>query len=34
MQRIYHHFGGRAVTIGIVGGWVHTHRSRGMIRLK
>ncbi|KAH1097762.1 hypothetical protein J1N35_014683 [Gossypium stocksii] len=27
MQRVYHHFGGRAVIIGVVGGWVHTHRS-------
>ncbi|MFQ6636302.1 hypothetical protein Gotur_013151 [Gossypium turneri] len=24
----YHHFGGRAVTIGVVGGWVRTHRLR------
>ncbi|MBA0625224.1 hypothetical protein Godav_010449 [Gossypium davidsonii] len=22
MRRVYHHFGGRAVTIGIAGGWV------------
>ncbi|MFQ6658240.1 hypothetical protein Gotur_027593 [Gossypium turneri] len=26
MRRVYHHFGGRAVTIGIAGGWVRTHR--------
>ncbi|MBA0667523.1 hypothetical protein Goklo_000596 [Gossypium klotzschianum] len=26
MRRVYHHFGGHAVTIGIVGGWVRTHR--------
>ncbi|MFQ6656308.1 hypothetical protein Gotur_026474, partial [Gossypium turneri] len=26
--RVYHHFEGRAVTIGIVGGWVRTHRLR------
>ncbi|MBA0631823.1 hypothetical protein Godav_000660 [Gossypium davidsonii] len=22
MRRVYHHFGGRVVTIGIAGGWV------------
>ncbi|MBA0609235.1 hypothetical protein Godav_021319 [Gossypium davidsonii] len=22
MRRVYHHFGGRAVTIEIVGGWI------------
>ncbi|MFQ6649531.1 hypothetical protein Gotur_022676 [Gossypium turneri] len=27
-HRVYHHFGGRAVTIGIAGGWVRTHRLR------
>ncbi|MBA0575416.1 hypothetical protein Golob_024638, partial [Gossypium lobatum] len=26
MQKVYYHFGGRAVTIGIAGGWVRTHR--------
>ncbi|MBA0873202.1 hypothetical protein Goshw_029150 [Gossypium schwendimanii] len=26
MRIVYHHFRGRAVTIGIVGGWVRTHR--------
>ncbi|MFQ6631439.1 hypothetical protein Gotur_008869 [Gossypium turneri] len=26
MRRVYHHFGAHAVTIGIVGGWVHTHQ--------
>ncbi|MFQ6641607.1 hypothetical protein Gotur_014812 [Gossypium turneri] len=26
MRRMYHHFGGHAVTIVIVGGWVRTHR--------
>ncbi|MBA0796136.1 hypothetical protein Gohar_006932 [Gossypium harknessii] len=26
MRRVYHHFRGRAVTIGIAGGWVHTHQ--------
>ncbi|KAH1065299.1 hypothetical protein J1N35_030286 [Gossypium stocksii] len=26
MQRVYHHFGGRAVAIEIAGGWVCTHR--------
>ncbi|MBA0860265.1 hypothetical protein Goshw_015886 [Gossypium schwendimanii] len=26
MQGVYHHFGGRAVTIRIAGGWVRTHR--------
>ncbi|KAH1121799.1 hypothetical protein J1N35_004959 [Gossypium stocksii] len=25
VQGAYHHFGGRAVTIRIVGGWVRTH---------
>ncbi|MBA0878118.1 hypothetical protein Goshw_014432 [Gossypium schwendimanii] len=27
MRRVYYHFGGRAVTIRIAGGWVRTHRS-------
>ncbi|KAH1120921.1 hypothetical protein J1N35_004081 [Gossypium stocksii] len=27
MQKVYHHFGGRAVTIEIVGGWVALTRS-------
>ncbi|MFQ6623942.1 hypothetical protein Gotur_003361, partial [Gossypium turneri] len=27
-HRVYHHFGRRAVTIGIASGWVHTHRLR------
>ncbi|MBA0618801.1 hypothetical protein Godav_028092 [Gossypium davidsonii] len=26
MRRVYHHFGERAVIIGIAGGWVRTHR--------
>ncbi|MBA0855032.1 hypothetical protein Goshw_008265, partial [Gossypium schwendimanii] len=26
MRRVYHHFGGRAITIGIAGGWVRTTR--------
>ncbi|MBA0875782.1 hypothetical protein Goshw_006946 [Gossypium schwendimanii] len=26
MRRVYHHVGGRAVTIGIADGWVRTHR--------
>ncbi|MFQ6667430.1 hypothetical protein Gotur_033462 [Gossypium turneri] len=26
-HRVYHYFGGRAVTIGIDGGWVYTHRD-------
>ncbi|MBA0742208.1 hypothetical protein Gogos_015288 [Gossypium gossypioides] len=26
MQGVYHHFGGRTVTIRIAGGWVRTHR--------
>ncbi|MFQ6641410.1 hypothetical protein Gotur_015772 [Gossypium turneri] len=30
MQRVYHHFGGRAVTIGIADGWVRTHRVRSI----
>ncbi|MBA0633348.1 hypothetical protein Godav_001964 [Gossypium davidsonii] len=44
MRRVYHYFGGHAVTIGIAGGWVgdqikmagyETHsRSRGMTRPK
>ncbi|MBA0838197.1 hypothetical protein Goarm_010276 [Gossypium armourianum] len=29
MRRVYHYFGGRAATIEIVGGWVHTHRMIG-----
>ncbi|MFQ6670262.1 hypothetical protein Gotur_035259 [Gossypium turneri] len=24
-HRVYHHFGGHAVTIGIAGRWVYTH---------
>ncbi|MFQ6621679.1 hypothetical protein Gotur_002843 [Gossypium turneri] len=27
-HRVYHHFGRSAVTIGIVGRWVRTHRLR------
>ncbi|MBA0626189.1 hypothetical protein Godav_003902 [Gossypium davidsonii] len=42
MLRVYHHFRGRAITIGIAGGWVESRwagyetysRSWGMIRLK
>ncbi|MBA0612742.1 hypothetical protein Godav_013315 [Gossypium davidsonii] len=44
MRRVYHHFGGHAVTIGIAGEWVQfgsrwadyeTHFwSQGMIQLK
>ncbi|MBA0668006.1 hypothetical protein Goklo_000993, partial [Gossypium klotzschianum] len=30
MQRVYHHFRGRAITIGIAGGWVCTHRVRSI----
>ncbi|MBA0796135.1 hypothetical protein Gohar_006932, partial [Gossypium harknessii] len=30
MRRVYHHFRGRAVTIGIAGGWVHTHQVRSI----
>ncbi|MFQ6654127.1 hypothetical protein Gotur_025227 [Gossypium turneri] len=30
MRRVYHHFGGCAVTIGIAGGWVCTHRIRSI----
>ncbi|MBA0629121.1 hypothetical protein Godav_023726, partial [Gossypium davidsonii] len=30
MRRVYHHFGGRAITIGIVGRWIHTHRVRSI----
>ncbi|MBA0562622.1 hypothetical protein Golob_007653, partial [Gossypium lobatum] len=26
MQRVYYHFGECTITIGIVGGWVRTHR--------
>ncbi|MBA0853059.1 hypothetical protein Goshw_012961 [Gossypium schwendimanii] len=26
MRRVYHHFKGRVVTIGIASGWVRTHR--------
>ncbi|MBA0751786.1 hypothetical protein Gogos_000687, partial [Gossypium gossypioides] len=26
IQGVYHHFGGRAITIEIIGGWVYTHR--------
>ncbi|MFQ6635118.1 hypothetical protein Gotur_010799 [Gossypium turneri] len=25
-HRVYHHFGGRVITIEIDGGWVRTHR--------
>ncbi|MBA0626954.1 hypothetical protein Godav_004520, partial [Gossypium davidsonii] len=28
IQRVYHHFGRRAITIGIVSRWVRTHRVR------
>ncbi|MFQ6629489.1 hypothetical protein Gotur_008224 [Gossypium turneri] len=27
-HKVYHHFEGRTVTIGITGGWVRTHRLR------
>ncbi|MFQ6621596.1 hypothetical protein Gotur_001651 [Gossypium turneri] len=27
-HRVYYHFGGHAVTIRIVGGWIRTHRLR------
>ncbi|MFQ6622011.1 hypothetical protein Gotur_003120, partial [Gossypium turneri] len=27
-HRVYHHFGGRTVTIGITGGWARIHRLR------
>ncbi|MBA0749563.1 hypothetical protein Gogos_003475, partial [Gossypium gossypioides] len=27
MWGVYHHFGGHAVTVGVTGGWVHTHRA-------
>ncbi|MFQ6656682.1 hypothetical protein Gotur_026686 [Gossypium turneri] len=30
MRGMYHHFGGRAVTTGVVGGWVCTCRIRSM----
>ncbi|MBA0880230.1 hypothetical protein Goshw_018887, partial [Gossypium schwendimanii] len=30
MRRVYHHFRGRVVTIGIVCGWVRTHRVRSL----
>ncbi|MBA0630572.1 hypothetical protein Godav_002655 [Gossypium davidsonii] len=30
MWGVYHHFGGRAVTIGVTGGWVYTHRVRSI----
>ncbi|MBA0853060.1 hypothetical protein Goshw_012961 [Gossypium schwendimanii] len=29
MRRVYHHFKGRVVTIGIASGWVRTHRVLG-----
>ncbi|MBA0873475.1 hypothetical protein Goshw_002667 [Gossypium schwendimanii] len=29
MRRVYHHFRGRAITIGIAGGWVCTYRVPG-----
>ncbi|MBA0724934.1 hypothetical protein Golax_021573, partial [Gossypium laxum] len=29
IRRVYHHFGGRAVTIKITGGWVHTFPKLG-----
>ncbi|MBA0634682.1 hypothetical protein Godav_024852 [Gossypium davidsonii] len=32
MRRVYHHFGGRAVTIGIVGGWVGGRIEMGWLR--
>ncbi|MBA0629123.1 hypothetical protein Godav_023726 [Gossypium davidsonii] len=29
MRRVYHHFGGRAITIGIVGRWIRrSNRDR------
>ncbi|MFQ6636970.1 hypothetical protein Gotur_013766, partial [Gossypium turneri] len=30
MRGMYHHFGGRAVTIRVAGGWVRTHRVRSV----
>ncbi|KAH1064275.1 hypothetical protein J1N35_029262 [Gossypium stocksii] len=30
MRRVYHHFRGRATTIGITGGWVRSHRVRSI----
>ncbi|MFQ6655717.1 hypothetical protein Gotur_026145 [Gossypium turneri] len=30
-HRVYHHFGGRAVTIEITGGWVRIHRLRDIL---
>ncbi|MBA0648037.1 hypothetical protein Goklo_015824 [Gossypium klotzschianum] len=30
MRRVYHHFEGRPVTIGIAGGWVRTHQVRSI----
>ncbi|MBA0751933.1 hypothetical protein Gogos_000821, partial [Gossypium gossypioides] len=30
MWRVYHQFRGRAITIGIAGGWVYTHRVRSI----
>ncbi|MFQ6635143.1 hypothetical protein Gotur_012307 [Gossypium turneri] len=42
MRGVYHHFGGRVVTIGVADEWAHTHRAsyethswnQLMIRLK
>ncbi|MBA0632238.1 hypothetical protein Godav_001025, partial [Gossypium davidsonii] len=32
MQRVYHHFRGRAITIGIAGGWVGDRIKMGWLR--
>ncbi|MBA0777552.1 hypothetical protein Gotri_005561 [Gossypium trilobum] len=26
MLKVYHHFGGRAVTVEVTGGWIRTNR--------